>query len=414
MNVLHINSYDHRGGSETVFNLSRFNPNVEKNYFGFVKVSKNNLYKSHISFRSWENDNKLLGACNYIYSKYNAKVLEDFLLKNKIDIIHLHNIFSALSPSIFVVLRKLKFIQNFKVVQTVHDYHLICPNANLFNYKSNRICKSCVGKKLKYHIIFKNCDRRGWIFSVVKGVRNFISNNIINYENIIDKFITPSNFLKNELIEDGIDKEKLVLIRNPIIPKHYNRNTIKKNIICYFGRLSPEKNVSFLVDAFIKWKELKKNNYQMVIIGEGEEEEIIKKKALKSFCSDSILIKPYIPNDELYNEIINAKYFSMASKWYENAPMVIIEAFSAGLIPIVPDIGGMKESIENIVKVGRTYKLGDINSWINAMDELELIYDSEYLKLIKSLGIVDDYYLEKYLVNLNNLYIELSNKLFLT
>ncbi len=407
MRLLHLNSYDYRGGSETVFNLSRFNPNVKSNLSGYIKIDKKNNKLSDIGFKTWETDNKIFGPINYIFSIHNFRVLKNFLRETEINIVHLHNIFSALSPSVLAALKSLKELKNFKVIQTVHDYHMICPNANLFNYSKNMLCENCIGKKLKFDILFENCDRRGWTFSIIKGLRNIVSNNIIRYEEVIDLFISPSEFLKSKLIKDGVKKEKILVVRNPIVTENFNNAADKKNIICYFGRFSPEKNVGFLIDAFIKWQQLKENDFILKLIGEGEEEDLLKYKAINSKYRDKIIFKPFIPSEELKSEIRNAKYFSMSSKWFENSPMVIVEAVANGMIPIVPDLGGMKEIIYDVVKVGKVYKADSISAWIDTIYQLEQNYQKEVLLLNESLNLINKYNLENYLVKLNEIYQEI-------
>ncbi len=404
MRVLHLNSYDYRGGSETVFNLSRFNPYVEKNLSGFVNVDNNNNILSDVKLKTWESDSKLFGSINYIFSLRNFLTLKEFLWSNEIDVVHVHNVFSSLSPSIFVALKSLKDVKKFKVIQTVHDYHMICPNANLFNYNENRLCENCIGKKLKLDIIFENCDRRGWVYSFIKGLRNIVSNNVIRYEEVIDKFITPSEFLKTKLVQDGIERKKIQVIRNPVVINRSGIINNKKNVICYFGRFSQEKNVGFLIDAFIKWQEQKNNDFLLILIGEGEEEDSLKKKAFSSPFRDRIVFKPFVPQDILKQEISVIKYFTMSSKWYENAPMVIIEAVANGMIPIVPNLGGMKESINDVVKVGKTYQPDNIDSWIKTLNELEKNYHNEILKLKDSFKFISQFNLENYLIQLNKIY----------
>lgn len=407
MRLLHLNSYDYRGGSETVFNLSRFNPNVKSNLSGYIKIDKKNNKLSDIGFKTWETDNKIFGTINYIFSIHNFRVLKNFLRETEINIVHLHNIFSALSPSVLAALKSLKELKKFKVIQTVHDYHMICPNANLFNYSKNMLCENCIGKKFKFDILFENCDRRGWTFSIIKGLRNIVSNNIIRYEEVIDLFISPSEFLKSKLIKDGVKKEKILVVRNPIVTETFDNAANKKNIICYFGRFSPEKNVGFLIDAFIKWQQLKENDFILKLIGEGEEEDLLKYKAINSKHRDKIIFKPFMPSEELKSEIRNAKYFSMSSKWFENSPMVIVEAVANGMIPIVPDLGGMKEIIYDVVKVGKIYKADSISAWIDTIYQLEQNYQKEVLLLNESLNLINKYNLENYLVKLNEIYQEI-------
>ncbi|NJD23519.1 MAG: glycosyltransferase family 1 protein [Melioribacter sp.] len=382
LKVLHINSFDKKGGAETVFKLSRSNKATE-NYCGFVKT-KDLTENPDILFRSWENDNKLSGTINYIFSIYNYRLLRSFLKKVEIDVIHLHGFFSSISPSILLAIKKTKQIKKIKVVQTLHDFHLICPNASLYNYNKKIICEKCVGKKIKLDILFENCDRRGWIHSIIKGIRSFAANNILTHREIVDEFICPSNFLKSKLIQDGIDEKRIAVIRNPIVSLDNTTIPKKKNIICYFGRFSKEKNLDFLINAFTIWKEKINNDFQLLFIGEGEEEENLKFLAHQSLTKENVSFKNYLPYKELVNTIKEVKYLAMSSMCYENFPMSIVEGMSLNILPIVPSIGGMKESVEILLQFGKTYLPNNIESWIESINFLENNYEEQLQKLIHS------------------------------
>ncbi|HED05730.1 MAG TPA: hypothetical protein ENI61_03495 [Ignavibacteria bacterium] len=95
----------------------------------------------------------------------------------------------------------------------------------------------------------------------------------------------------------------------------------------------------------------------------------------------------------------------MASKWYENAPMTIWESISLNIIPIVPNFGGMKESIDITGGIGKTYITNNIQSWSNILDELESNYLNEYDNLIKLKNeILTKYSLENYLLKIKEVY----------
>lgn len=406
MKVLHLNSYDYRGGSETVFNYTRSNKANSKNYSGFISTSGSE--KSDLNFVSWENNGKLLGILNYIFSYQNYKELLNFESRNDFNIIHIHDFFSTLSPSILAAIKKIKQSKKIKIIQTVHDYHMICPNASLFNYNKNVICQKCVGKKIKSRIFFENCDRRGKLHTIIKGLRSIVANNVLGFHEQIDLFIAPSEFIQNKLIEDGIKTTKIKVIRNPIAQKRTETIKERKNIIYYFGRLSRDKNVGFIIDAFIQWKEETRNDFQLNIIGQGEEENLLREKSESSSWSSSITFNPFLKHNELIEVIKHGKYFTMASLWFENAPMVILEAFSAGLIPVVPDFGGMKESIEQVIKAGRIYHAHERDSWINVFNDLEKNYATEYRKLEASQHIINDLGVEIYLDKLSTVYSDLT------
>lgn len=394
LKILHINSFDKKGGAETVFQISKDFPGTV-NYSGYVETG-NLSEKPNISFHSWENDNKLIGTLNYIFSIYNYRILKSFLKVTDVDIIHLHGFFSSISPSILLSIKKAKLRKKVNVVQTLHDFHLVCPNASLYNYNKNVICEKCIGKKIKLNILFENCDRRGMVHSIVKGIRSFVANNILHQRNIVDTFICPSEFLKSKLIEDGIDEKRITVIRNPISSVNDIVIPPKKNIICYFGRFSKEKNLEFLINAFASWKQKSSNDFKLIIIGEGEEESNLKSLAAKSNARNDISFINFLPYDQLVNTIKNVKYLAMTSMCYENSPMSVIEGMSLNIIPIVPSIGGMKESVETLLQFGKTYLPNNIDSWIETIGLLETNYKKEMDQLIhsknkfmESLGIIN-------------------------
>lgn len=405
MNVLHINSYNIKGGAETVFNITRKNEKVG-NYSGFVRTVGNE--EPDINFLSWEVDNPLIGAINYIYSIQNKINLDKFLSANDIHIIHLHGFFSSISPSILSTIKHHKKRKNIRVVQTLHDFHLLCPNGGLYNFNKNIICEKCINKKVKYSIFLNNCDRRGLIHSTIKGFRSLISNNILHHEKIVDKFICPSKFIQNKLIESGVDPNKLELIRNPVITTETKPQGTKDNIICYFGRLSKEKNLDFLINTFSYWKQITPNNFKLFIIGSGEERENLLNIRNKSHCKEEIFFFNYMPFNELLKKLINVKYFALSSKCYEVAPMSVIEALSINILPIVPNIGGMKESIELINNIGAVYEAGNKDSWISAINNLETNYNHKMSELSENKNeILNKLSVQNYLNKISNLYYTL-------
>ncbi|MFA7229286.1 MAG: glycosyltransferase, partial [Melioribacteraceae bacterium] len=144
--------------------------------------------------------------------------------------------------------------------------------------------------------------------------------------------------------------------------------------------------------------------------GQGDQEEKLKELWGKSRWKTDISFRPFLPFDQLFNEIKNAKYFSMSSIWYENAPMVILEAFDAGLIPLVPDFGGMKETVEQVLRFGRTYKSNDLKSWKEEINYLEKNYADEYARLERSRGIIEKLGTENYLKRISHEYSKLKGR----
>lgn len=382
MKILHLNNYDKKGGAETVFNITVEELENKKgfiNYKGFVSIL--NEKKSDIQFKNWEENNKILGALNYIFSYSNYRELFKFLKENDLDIVHIHGFLSSLSPSILLAIKKYKKINpKIKILQTVHDFHPTCPNSALFNYSKNEICESCIGKKYKLDIFLKNCDRRGRVFSIIKGIRSIISNNLFNQKEVINTFIVPSEFLGEKLRLDGVSKEKITLVKNPIKIIDKEINKIKNDEIVYFGRFSKEKNLVFLIQAFSKWKSQKKNDFKLVLIGEGEEEESLKEAKKKSKVSEDIIFLPFMTFDKLADRLKKSKVSVMPSKWYETFGLTIYESVFFDIIPIVRNIGAMKESIDYL-EFG--YSFNTENELIRSLNEATENYQDQIVKILE-------------------------------
>ncbi len=404
MRVLHIHGYDHGGGAETVFNITRRNPLVEENYSGYIKEDMTDPGYSDVKFRIYSEFPFPMDILSYFFSMNNYNALNRFLTGKKIDVVHLHSFIGALSPSILLPLKEYRKKNNIKIVQTVHEFNLVCPNSVLFNYKQNAICEKCLSRKIKTPIITSGCDRRGNTYSFLKGIRSIISNNIIGHKDLLDAIIAPSELMKQKLIEGGIDGNKITIVRNPIDEIKEEELRSKENIICYFGRFSKEKNAGFILESFIKWKSEVKNDFVLLLIGGGDEEAMLKEKASQSPFAKDIVFKPFMPQAQLKTYLGNVKYFTMASKCYETAPMGILEAATFNILSVVPNLGGMKETVEKIIKAGIIYNSDDSTSWCEAINRLEASYNDELNKLLmqknrfKSEFGIDSYYRNIYSV----------------
>jgi len=361
MNILHLNSYYKKGGAESVFLLTYNEMNKIEgltNYIGAVS----NGEKVDINFKTWEEQSKIKGIFTYIYSKHNYKELKEFLCKNHINIIHIHNVFPTLSNGVLKAIKEYKKHNSIKVIQTIHDFHLICPNSTLYNFNEECICEKCIQNKFIEQKFLLNCDKRGRLYSIIKEIRSIISNNVIKHKEIIDKFIAPSDFMKDMLIKSNIDNQKIEVIRNPIITNAVNKEKNKDNIICYFGRLSKEKNVQLLIEAFCEIIQKEKyRNYKLIIIGEGECDKEIRARIKFGKLEKKIITYGFLDKIDLFDKIKESKFFVLPSKWYENAPMTLVEALSLNIIPIASNIGGMKESIQ-LFKAGLLFENNNLNS----------------------------------------------------
>lgn len=397
--VLLINDSNEGGGAESIFRNHVIFLTQSGNYEVYTAYCGHNAFTEFVKYhlRLFDSKNSITKVIDYLFNFRNFALLLKFLLKIKPEIIHLHNFYAKISPSllaaIFIYKLFLKGSQkSIKVLQTVHDYSLICPNSSCYDYNKNRLCKECVSKSLKFAIIKNRCYHGSFVYSLQKFLRTFISINVFRHKNIVDRFICPSNFIKELLREEGIPPEKLVVIPNPIdlnIVKFSEHNYRKQNIVSYVGRLSYEKGINFLLDI---WKRLslKHKNWYLYIIGDGPMREALE---LRSKSVDNVVFTGWLNSKEVYDILSRSKIFVLPSIWFENLPTVVLEAILSQNVVLVRNIGGMEElalEYENIVAFSNeddlTDKLEKLMLEMNSIEYMSNHFSSDLNKIILKHG----------------------------
>jgi glycosyltransferase involved in cell wall biosynthesis len=276
--------------------------------------------------------------------------LERLIKKTKPDVAHIHNIYHHLSPAILPILKK----NGIPVVMTVHDYKLVCPNYLMFN--KGKVCEKCSNGK--YYKCFTNkCVKNSYAASFILALEAYFAK-LKKYYSDVDLFITPSKFMHDKLIENGIKEKKVKFIPNFFDPGNFNagkRNAENEKYFLYFGRLSKEKGVDILVKSL---QYINFEDYKLKIVGSGEEKENLEALADGLSLGNKVEFVDYKNGEELHNLISRAEFAVVPSIWFENAPYSILEAFAFGKPVIGARIGGIPEMIKEN-ETGLTFEAGD-------------------------------------------------------
>lgn len=306
---------------------------------------------------------KLKAANNIVYSFEAKRKFRELIEKTKPDIIHLHIFQHQISPSILDVIKKY----DIPTVYTAHDLKMLCLNYKMMHH--GKICEQC--KKGKYyHCAINKCVKDSFFKSCINVVEGYFHKWIKSY-NAIDVIVTPSNFYKRKFIEFGVSQGKVCHIPNFLDKETtYSITNEKERYYLYLGRLSAEKGIFTMLDAFAKSKK------QLYIAGTGPIEEKIKKK-IKTESLDNIKMLGFKTGQELVDLIGNAKAIIIPSEWYENGPYSAIEALQLGVPIIGADIGGIPELVKDN---GFLFKSGDSQALINAINNMEALTIEEYQK----------------------------------
>ncbi len=368
MKILQVNQFYYpRGGADAYFlNLTKDLEKTGHQVAVFSMHHPQNLnspwskyFVSRVSFNEATLRDKLKTPGRVLYSleakKNFSRLLDDF----QPEIIHIHNIYHHLSPSILDAAKKRRI----PVVMHLHDYKLICANHTLFT--KGALCERCCPNKY-YNCLLNRCVKNSWSGSALAMLEMYLHHSWLKiYENSVDIFIAPSKFMRDTVVRFGQEAKKIKVIYNP-----YNKEMageLSEEVkgsgayLLYFGRLSEEKGLETLIRA----SALTGKMVKMAGVGP----ELNKLKLLATNLKSPVEFLGSKNAQELTTLIRGAEAVVIPSIWGENMPLSLLEALSLGQIVIASNIGGLPEIIKH-GQNGLLFKPGDYQDLAGKIGEL--------------------------------------------
>jgi glycosyltransferase involved in cell wall biosynthesis len=279
---------------------------------------------------------RLTASARMIWSAASRRGMERALESFQPDVVHLHNIYHQLSPSILAPIRR----KGVPSVMTLHDYKLACPSYQMLNH--GRMCDLCVTGGT-WHAAVERCkgDSRG--ASAVLAVESGIHRALHSYSSI-DIMVAPSQFLCDVMSRAGFDADRLRVVSNvvqvqPQVRPPPSRPTGSASFV-FAGRLNHEKGL----DTLIRAVELCRDDISVQVAGEGPER--LSSEQLASRRSPGrVHFLGRLDKSALMTRVAGAVALVVPSRWYENQPMTVLEAFAVGVPVIASDLGGLPELV---------------------------------------------------------------------
>jgi len=407
MRILQVNKFNYpRAGAEKYFLwLSRaltkaghqvaiFSMNHPKNLASTWKK----YFVSEIDFNSNNLKDQFRSPKRIIYCS-EAKIKFSELIDNfKPDLIHCHNIYHQLSPSILEAASE----KNIPVIMHLHDYKLICPNYRLFS--KNKICLECLNKKSYLPVIKNNCYE-SFPRSVLAYLEMTLHNKIWKiYQNNLDLLIAPSRFIQKLFISNGWSKEKVLFVNNPAPTVNNKANKKTGEYFLYFGRLAPEKGIEDLVAA------IRESNLKLKIAGIGPSEKKLKRLCSAEIKNNQIKFIGQLAEKELTKEILEARAVVIPSRWLENMPLSLLESLAIGKIVIASRLGGLPEIIRDGDN-GYLFKPGNMPDLSSKLRRTASLSEKEKIKIETSAReTANELNPEDHLTKILNIYRKLAKK----
>jgi glycosyltransferase involved in cell wall biosynthesis len=287
-----------------------------------------------------------IGLLKTIVSAGDSKTdVRRLLQREKPDVAHIHNTFMMVSPSIYQACAE----ERIPVVQTLHNYRLLCPAVTL--YRNGKICEECIDDGL-LRAIQHGCYRgsRPTTAAVVAMLQTHRYRN--TWASEVDAYIALTEFARNKFIDNGLPEAKVHVKPNFVDPDPGERDQAG-NYVLFVGRLSQEKGVSILLDA---WK-LLDIPVPLKIVGDGPRRAELQKRAVEHKLT-SVELLGQLHRERTRDLIRNARFLVLPSLWYEGFPMVLAESFACGVPVIGSRLGAMEELIDD-GQIGLHFGPGD-------------------------------------------------------
>lgn len=285
---------------------------------------------------------KAVTAALVVYNPWAKAALARRLGQFRPDVVHVHNFFPRLSPSIFDACREAAI----PCVMTLHNFRILCPTSILFhdgNIHEESLTRSALWALR--HRVYKSSFLATAPLVAMVDFHKWRG----TWKRKVDLFIALTDFAKTKFVDGGLPAERIVVKANAVTDPFRGAmpESGPRRGALYVGRLSNEKGIVPLLAA---WKGV---DYPLRIAGDGP---------LRGMCEAAqgkrIAYLGRLSREQVYAEMRRAAFLVLPSTCYEMFPMTLVEAHANGLPVIASNLGGLKSLLEDSV-TGLGFSAGD-------------------------------------------------------
>ncbi len=329
MNVVVVhNYYQQPGGEDQVFAAEA--ALLENNGHGVIRYEEDN---SRIT-----SHNAAVAAIDAVWSSKSARSIAGITHHNKAEVVHFHNTFPLISPAAYYAVQK----EGAAVVQTLHNFRLLCPSATLF--RDGIVCEECMDQRSFRPAMAHKCYRASRPATAAVAAMLTLHRAVGTWRRKVDLYIALSEFARKKFVAGGLPANRIVVKPNFVSPDP-GMGTGSGGYALFVGRLSAEKGISVLASA---WREL--SNIPLVVAGDGPLASTEWPPGVSSLGRQ--------PREKILELMREARVLIFPSVCYETGPLSILEAFACGLPVIASNLGSIAERVTH-QRTGLLFNPGD-------------------------------------------------------
>lgn len=285
-------------------------------------------------------------AIGTVWSQPARRRLRDAIAEHRPDVVHFHNTLPLVSPAGYSVCHE----NGAAVVQTLHNYRLVCPNGLL--YRDGKVCEDCLGKSLTLPAIQHSCYRGSKLQTATVSTMLAFHRLRGTYRKDVDVYISPSEFLKRKLVAGGLDGDSIAVKPNFVAPDP-GPGERGGDYALFVGRLTQSKGVDVLLRAYAQNSDLP----PLHIAGDGDMAPDVRRA---SEADPRITYRGRLDREGVSEAMGRAACLVFPSVWYENFPVTLVEAFARGLPVLASRLGAPAEIVAE-GRTGRLFRADDAN-----------------------------------------------------
>jgi len=345
--ILVHNRYQQPGGEDVVFEQEK--QLLQQRGHKVITYVRDNF-----EVHSYEGIRRLELASKTVWARDSRSNFSRLLRRERPDLVHVHNTFLMISPSVYAACTEAQV----PVVQTLHNYRLLCPAATFFRHGS--VCEECVAQTL-WRSVKHGCYRESRPATATVALMLAFHRLRQTWSRDVASYIALSEFARKKFEAAHFTNKRIFVKPNFVYPDPGARIGVGEYAL-FAGRLSPEKRVSVVLSA---WRQLP-NAIPLVIAGGGPDRE-----KLEMLCAENpknkITFVGCLPHAELMRLMKGARMLIFSSEWYESFPLTVVEAFACGVPVVCSRLGAMEEQVEN-GRTGLTFIPGDSRDLANKVN----------------------------------------------
>ena len=280
---------------------------------------------------------RIAAAVQAVWSARTVADLTHRITAFKPDLIHAHNTFPLISPSLYAAAARA----GIPVVQTLHNFRLLCPQAMFL--RDGRICEDCLGK-LPWRGVVHRCYRGSVAQTAVVASMLGIHRAMGTYRDQVTRYIAQTEFSWRKFIEGGLPADRISIKPNFVdVPAGMEG---ERSGGLFVGRLSGEKGIQVLLGALDSVQ-----GSAIDVVGVGPEEARLRGHY-------GVRLHGWMESARVLERMRAAAFLVAPSIWYEGFPRVIVEAFACALPVIASRLGSIAEIIRD-GETGLLFEPGD-------------------------------------------------------